>query len=531
LPDPDVVAAGERIAASGKYTPPEHDDIPLPPEPPAEVAEEYRQWVAPDAEALMNRLLATLRTYVVFPSPDAAVAVALWITATHCIKAFQHATRLVINSPAKRCGKSRLLDLIAALCHRPLVSVNATVAAIYRSLHGESPPTLVIDEADTIWGTRKQAEQNEDLRALINAGFQRNRPALRCVGPNQIPTEFPTFAMAVLAGIGDMPDTITDRAVNVEMRRRTRQEKVSQYRERRDGPQLARLRDDVAAWAETVVEALADAEPDMPVDDRAADTWEPLIAVADVVGGDWPQMARQACLALTAGAGEADEKMSSSLTLLADIRDIFKAFNGVPFMSSANLVGELRKVEESPWSDYDLNARKLAQRLKPYGVTSVRDAAGDVRGYRLEHLHDAFLRYLRQEPSEASETGSEQQQPSDGRNPSDTSIRQTENQRQSETPAHGLFLTDLTDSDDPPPVNGDTSSGHAARPGRQAPAGTGDIVRTVHSSANNTGDVELVHCTICGDFISPSLRAARVRRTCTTCTAQANRAARERKPA
>lgn len=203
--------------------------------------------MAPDAEALMNRLLATLRTYVVFPSPDAAVAVALWITATHCIKAFQHATRLVINSPAKRCSKSRLLDLIAALCHRPLVSVNATVAAIYRSLHGESPPTLVIDEADTIWGTRKQAEQNEDLRALINAGFQRNRPALRCVGPNQIPTEFPTFAMAVLAGIGDMPDTITDRAVNVEMRRRTRQEKVSQYRERRDGPQLARLRDDVAA--------------------------------------------------------------------------------------------------------------------------------------------------------------------------------------------------------------------------------------------------------------------------------------------
>jgi hypothetical protein len=313
---------------------------------------------------------------------------------------------------------------------------------------------LVIDEADTIWGSKKQAEQNEDLRALINAGFQRNRPALRCVGPTQIPTEFPTFAMAVLAGIGDMPDTITDRAVNVEMRRRMAGEKVAQYRERRDGPQLAELREELAAWAATAIEALADAEPDMPVEDRAADTWEPLIAVADEVGGRWPALARQACKVLTAGAGEADEKLSLSLTLLSDIRTIFAEFNNVSFMSSANLVGELRKVEESPWSDFDLNARKLAQRLKPYGVVSVRDATGDVRGYRREDLHDAFMRYLRQDASDTSETTDEQAEPSDTRKSSDTSIRQTENVRQIEPAAQDIFLTGLTDSDDLPPENG-----------------------------------------------------------------------------
>ena len=68
---------------------------------------------------------------------------------------------------------------------------------------------MIFDEADAIFGTKKAAEQHKDLRALLNAGYQRNRPALRCV--NQIPSEFPTFAMAALAGIGNcFPDTVTD---------------------------------------------------------------------------------------------------------------------------------------------------------------------------------------------------------------------------------------------------------------------------------------------------------------------------------
>ncbi len=100
-----------------------------------------------------------------------------------------------------------------------------------------------------IFGSKKAAENNEDLRKLLNAGHQRGKPALRCVGPLQIPTQFNVFAMAALAGIGTMPDTITDRAVNIAMRRRAPGEKVSQFRSRRDGPKLAALRDRLAAWA------------------------------------------------------------------------------------------------------------------------------------------------------------------------------------------------------------------------------------------------------------------------------------------
>ncbi|MDT5096412.1 MAG: hypothetical protein QOC76_149 [Mycobacterium sp.] len=239
-------------------------------------------------DKLLDDLRAVLTRYVVFADDHAASAVALWIATTHTLPAFECAPRLVVTSPEKRCGKSRLLDIISGTCHRPLVSVNATVAAIFRSIGDTQPPTLIIDEADTIFGSKKTAEQNEDLRALLNAGHQRGRPALRCVGPSQVPTEFSTLTMAAIAGIGTMPDTITDRAINTGMRRRTADEKVSQFRSRRDGPIRAKIRERLAAWAAEQLEVLAKAEPEMPVEDRAADTWEPLVAVAD---GSWRALA------------------------------------------------------------------------------------------------------------------------------------------------------------------------------------------------------------------------------------------------
>jgi hypothetical protein len=401
---------------------------------------------------LLDDLLATVKRYVAFPDEHAAVAVALWITATHAVTAFQHAPRLVLNSPEKRCGKSRALDIIAGTCHSKLVSVNATVAAIFRSI-GADPPTLIIDEADTLFGTKRAAEQNEDLRALLNAGHQRGRPALRCVGPLQIPTEFPTFAMAALAGIGAMPDTITDRAINITMRRRTNTEKVSQFRSRRDDPVLEALRDRLAAWATEQLALLTAAEPAMPVEDRAADTWEPLIAVAEAAGGQWPQLARSACVALVDGADDADEDGSLSTKLLVDIKAVFTD-RGVPFLSSADLVTALRAIEESPWNDYEFNARKLAQRVRQFGIKPGRDTTGRARGYSLESLTDAFTRYTRQNVSNPSETSAEQQKPSDTSFPSDTSIRQTEIICQDEIAGQQPFLTALTGSDAPPAENG-----------------------------------------------------------------------------
>ncbi len=156
--------------------------------------------------ALLDAVRAALVRYVVLPAPEAADAVTLWIAAGHAQPAWAHAPRLVIRAPEKRCGKSRLLDVVEATCHRPLITVNASTAAVYRSID-DDPPTLLVDEADTIFGASKSADANEDLRGLLNAGHQRNRPAIRWDSTTRTLEKCPTFAMAALAGIGAMPDT------------------------------------------------------------------------------------------------------------------------------------------------------------------------------------------------------------------------------------------------------------------------------------------------------------------------------------
>ncbi|GLZ13671.1 hypothetical protein Acsp04_39060 [Actinomadura sp. NBRC 104425] len=340
---------------------------------------------------LLDELRAAFVRYVILPSDEAYDAVTLWTAATHAQPAWQHATRLVITAPEKRCGKSRLMDVITETCHDPLITVNISPAALVRSID-DDPPTLLLDEADTVFG-KKAADAHEDLRGLINAGHQRGRPYVRWDATLRQPEHCPTFAMAALAGIGSLPDTIEDRAVIVKMRRRAPGERVRPFRTRRDAPALHDLRDRITAWIRGRLDALTDAEPDMPVEDRAADNWEPLIAVADEAGGDWPERARKACKTLT---GQAEEDTSVGVRLLADLREVF---GDAEALHVGTILNALHKLDESPWADWygrPFTPRDLAKMLKPYGVSSRKVKINGValQGYRREHLHDAWSRYL-----------------------------------------------------------------------------------------------------------------------------------------
>jgi hypothetical protein len=340
---------------------------------------------------LLGELRAALTKYVILPSEEAADAVALWVAATHATPAWNCAPRLDITSPVKRCGKSRLIDIIEATSYKPLLTVNISPAALVRSIGGD-PPTLLLDEADTVFGP-KASDNNEDLRGILNAGHSRNRPYIRWDVSARSTENCPTFAMAALAGIGNLPDTIKDRSVIVAMRRRAPGEEVARYRERRDAEPLRKLGAQLGRWVRSNLKTLRDAEPDMPVEDRAADTWEPLIAIADVAGGDWPARARRAALALTA---EDDTDTTMGARLLGDLRNVFGTADA---MHGQTILNALHKIEEAPWADYyghPLNARDLARLLKPYGASPVDVKIDGVnhKGYRREHLHDTWTRYL-----------------------------------------------------------------------------------------------------------------------------------------
>lgn len=340
---------------------------------------------------LLDRVESVLRTYVVLPSDDDYVAVALWIVATHALPAFETAPRLVVRSARKRSGKTRLMEIIEQLSHDASRVALVSDAVMYRGAGGEHPKTFLIDEADTLFGPATGTSR-ESLRGIVNSGFERGAYVPRMAGAHtrQV-VEFETFAMVALAGIGEMPDTIEDRAIVIVMRPRQDSERVSPFR-RADRDPLKKLKVLLAQWAQQEIETLSDRAPDIPVEDRAADLWLPLLAIADQAGGAWPDRARQACLALTDRHRINDIERSPSLRLLADVRSVFER-TGSAFIGSAEICSQLEDIDPI-WASPGFTTHKLANMLRPYGVKPVQSPDRRTRGYLLLELKDVFERYL-----------------------------------------------------------------------------------------------------------------------------------------
>lgn len=350
--------------------------------------------VVTEAESFIKRFCA-------FPDDHALVAVSLWAVHAHITEHFHTTPRLALISPEAGSGKTRVLEVLDLLVPESMFCLSASPAAIFRTL-ADRPITLLVDEVDTIFQRRGKEDGNEDLRALLNAGYKRGASIPRCVGPKHEVQQFAVFCATALAGLGDLPDTIMSRSIIVRMRRRAPNEHVEPFRLREHEPSGHAIRERVAAWASRVGAAVGAAWPAMPegIVDRPAEVWEPLIAVADAAGGEWPTRARAACVELCRVA--ADRRVTLGIRLLADLRIVF---GDADALHTQTLLERLHKPDvygldaDAPWSDLGgkpLGERGLASMLKRYGISSmkVKVHGSALQGYRREHLWDAWQRYL-----------------------------------------------------------------------------------------------------------------------------------------
>jgi 5S rRNA maturation endonuclease (ribonuclease M5) len=356
------------------------------------------KWSGEPGWRALDRLDELLRRYVAWPANAAVTAVALWAAHTWVADRFDTTPRLALLSPEKRCGKTRVLELLELVCRGAERLSDASPAYMFRrTAAGEV--TIMLDEADAIWKRGKADEAAEALRSLVNSGHRQGAfvGRVQMVGQDAKLCRFPSFAPVALAGIGDcLPDTVIDRAVVVRMRRRMPGDRIEAFRWRRVRDEGGPIADALHAWAHACV-VLDPGMPDMPagIEDRAADVWEPLILLADLAGGDWPARARAACLALNADRVASDPGRGTQL--LADVRAVL---DGQDRMHSATIVEKLNALEESPWGGWHrgdgLKTRDLARELKAFDVRSrdVRIDATVKKGYLLEDLTDAFDRYL-----------------------------------------------------------------------------------------------------------------------------------------
>ncbi len=238
-----------------------------------------------DGAALLEELRSTFKRFIWLPV-HAAVALALWVLHAHAHDAFMISPVLCVRSPERGCGKTTLLDVLTEVLPRPLLVANATTAAIFRAIE-EFQPVLLADECDA-W-----LDNNEELRGILNAGHRRGGSVLRVVGDDHVPTRFSVWGPKALALIGDLPGTLEDRSVIVSLARASAEEfrQLERFRLDRHPQELHPMCRRVARWAADHLDDLRAADPDMPTTlyGRAADNWRPLLTVADVAGGDWPE--------------------------------------------------------------------------------------------------------------------------------------------------------------------------------------------------------------------------------------------------
>jgi hypothetical protein len=370
---------------------PKHDSIT--PEPEEELS----------GDEVLNAVEVFLNRFCIHPTEHALVAHVLWVGHAHLMNVWDSTPRLCFLSPEPASGKTRCLEVTELLVPNAVEAINVSPAYLFRKV-GEGECTILFDEIDTVFGPK--AKENEEIRGLLNAGHRKGACAGRVVmhGKQAKTEEIPAYCAVALAGLGWLPDTIMSRAVIIRMRRRLPSETVEPFRRRIHAAAGHRLRVQLARWAAQVGPSIK--WPVMPpgIEDRDADVWEALIAVADAAGGDWPRLAREAAKALVAEGK--DREPSLGIRLLADLRTVF---GDEEQMTTEAILHALNRMPEAPWGDLKgrpLDQRGLARQLRKYGVKPkvLRVGNATPRGYTRESLHDPWEAYLPRLSPERSAT-------------------------------------------------------------------------------------------------------------------------------
>jgi hypothetical protein len=345
---------------------------------------------AVDGAALLNDIEKLFRRYIVMPA-GAGEALALWTLHAWTMDAGDISPFMALVSPTKRCGKTNVLTILYYLTPRSELASNISPSALFRYIE-DVRPTLLIDEADSF------AKENEELRGILNSGHTRTGAnVIRNVEVNgeHKPRRFSTWAPKAIATIRSLADTLEDRSIVVMLQRKHPTATVARLR-KRDSEEFEMLRRKAARWAADNFDHLADPDPAMPeaLNDRAADNWRPLLAIAELAGDTWARRAWDAACLLS---GEGHDT-AANVQILADI---YRALGNVDVILSAELVTKLTADPERPWAEWNrgkpLTQKQLAGLLKPFGIFSetVHPKSGPHgRGYKRATFLEAWEAYL-----------------------------------------------------------------------------------------------------------------------------------------
>jgi hypothetical protein len=366
---------------------------------------------APNIGRLLESVDGLLGEYLVI-GREARAALALWVAHTHTFEVSAEGLRsaaevtpyVQIHSAAPGCGKSLLLELLEVVVREPWRVDGLTKSVLVRKTHSLCP-TLLLDEMDRMRAGDKDVAAA--LEQILNGGYRRRGTYTMSVGADGDWTarDFRTFSPKAFAGIGRLRGALATRTIPIWMHPARPTESVREKFEEELWAETEELRASLGAWGLASIDRLRTMRvAGLPegLQNRTREIWRPLLAIADLGGGTWPVLAREAAVALH---GSHSDELDHRLKLLVDIRAVYDAL-ATDRIHTADLIAELARVEESPWRGrwWDVHeeapkadaAAALAKNLRGYGIRpeQIRIGSSSKKGYRREHFLDAWSRYL-----------------------------------------------------------------------------------------------------------------------------------------
>jgi hypothetical protein len=324
--------------------------------------------------------------------PKYRMAMALWIMHTRVYDQFDHTPRLAFLSPEPAWGKSQSLKLIQHLVPlpKPNLILDPTPAGLYQSVDA-GISALLIDEVDNL-----SLKSNGRLRTVLNA-FEKGAAIPRGRSPskkNELaePKLFKPFVPVAVGAIGRLPKPLTTRCIAIHMKKKP--EGIEKLRINTKDYQFVEAANLVLGaimrWADNII---LDQHPDMAgLDNRYADIWRPLIAIADTCGrGD---IARSTARSITSEYVEYEV----GTQLLIDIREVFDKLK-VNRIERQHLLSELHKRFDERWGEWShspLTKNRLLSILRDYHVPvvhPVRIAGEIVQGWYRKDFEEAWKSY------------------------------------------------------------------------------------------------------------------------------------------
>ena len=354
---------------------------------------------------LIERIETYIQDYVTLADPAYSLPVALWVIGTFCFLDFDAYPYLVITSPTKRSGKTRLAEMISFCCSNPRNFAAMTAHTVFRSIEDEHP-TIIFDEAETL-----NSEAAGTMRSVLNVGYRRGQTVPR--GTTTGIKEYATYCPKVFILIGDVYDTLRDRSITITMQRAETRKRFTFEAAREEGKVLREVAAEaVRANGGNIKKAFRDHTGLPFLMDRDEEIWTSLFCLCDV-------FCKNRLIELQAAASDmaaektgeskryinlkaAEDKATEDEYAKKALADLYSLFvvGGGRVVRSEHAIEQLKMIPTAPWRKFrgdGLTAMDLSTLLNRFGVHPVRIAIGSgrgqqkfYRGYKRSHVERAM---------------------------------------------------------------------------------------------------------------------------------------------